>query len=155
MRCVAIGEVLSGGALSAILTLATHYFAIFIVVSEAAWLLYSLGIRRATLAAIGAVGLFCAAYLPLALRQAGHHQGVIGTSFQTRIVQVPVHLLVGYGVTSVAVGKVALVVTSCCLHSPYGYTRRVAEGGATRRDDSRRRRAHGRRASVRRCLCRK
>jgi mannosyltransferase len=55
-------------ALAAILALLTHYFAGFIVVAEAAWLLYMTRTRAAALAT-GLVGLAGAALIPLALHQ--------------------------------------------------------------------------------------
>ena len=50
------------------LALATHYFAVFLVVAEAAWVMAVLPRRRA-LAAVGAVGAAGLALLPLALAQ--------------------------------------------------------------------------------------
>ena len=114
---LAFGRALQGEArgllwwsVTASLALAAHYFALFIVVPEAAWLLYSLGARRATLAATAAVAAVCLALLPLAVRQSHHAGGLLDTSLRSRVSQVPVQLLVGYGVTAVTVGKVATAV---------------------------------------------
>ena len=97
--------------LTASLALATHYFALFIVIPEAAWLLYSLDIRRRTVGAMSAVGTVCLALAPLAAAQSNQAGGLLGTSLLTRVAQVPVQFLVGYGVTAVAVGRAALVVS--------------------------------------------
>jgi mannosyltransferase len=56
-------------ALSAALALATHYFALFLVAPEAAWLLYRSVDRRATVKAVAIVAAVGAALLPLALYQ--------------------------------------------------------------------------------------
>ena len=58
-------------AVSAVLALATHYFAVFLVAGEAAWLLIR-GRSRATLAAVGALVVAGLLVLPLALDQRGH-----------------------------------------------------------------------------------
>lgn len=97
-------------SLIACLALATHYFAVFIIAPEAAWLLYSLGVHRATLAATGAVAAVCLALVPLAVRQSHHAGGLLDTSLTERVAQVPVQLLVGYGVAALTVGRVALAV---------------------------------------------
>ena len=89
----------------AALALATHYFALFVVVPEAAWLVLRgpdrpRAIRAALLPAV--VG---AALLPLAVHQAGHHAAAFieGTSVATRAVQVPKQYLVGYNSPAQAV----------------------------------------------------
>ncbi len=92
------------------LALVTHYFALFIVAPEAAWLLYSLGVRRATLTATGAVAAVSLALVPLAMHQSHHAGGLLDTSLRSRVAQVPVQFLVGYGVTALTFGKVALAV---------------------------------------------
>ena len=102
-------------AIITLLAVATHYFAIFVGASEAAWLLFCLGIRRATVAATAVVGLVTCALVWLAVVQAGRHPGADSTPLRTRVAQVPVHLLVGYGVTSVTVGKVAIATTAVLL----------------------------------------
>ncbi len=57
-------------ALASALAIATHYFAGFAVVAEAALLLLGAPDRRRVLIAIAAVGAACALLLPVALRQA-------------------------------------------------------------------------------------
>ncbi|MEA2146483.1 MAG: mannosyltransferase, partial [Solirubrobacteraceae bacterium] len=62
---------LGWGACSAA-ALATHYFAVFPLAAEAAWLLVSLRARRRVLAALAAPALVGAALLPLLLYQNAH-----------------------------------------------------------------------------------
>jgi 4-amino-4-deoxy-L-arabinose transferase-like glycosyltransferase len=68
------GPELAGWAVVAALALATHYFAVFVVVAEAIWLLAEHARRRAVLVAVGAVAAAGAALLPLALHQEGTNQ---------------------------------------------------------------------------------
>src|SRR5665213_1047157 len=88
-----------GWALAAALALATHYFAVFIVIPEALWLAWRHA-RRSPRAAwsVGAVALVGAALLPLAVVQAsGNRARFIGaTSLHSRIVAVPKQFLIGY-----------------------------------------------------------
>ena len=95
-------------AATAALALASHYFAAFIVAAEAAWLLVSLGVRRATVAAVGAVAIVAVALAPLALHQSDRAGGLLSTPLETRVAQVPVQFLVGYGVSAMLVGRLAL-----------------------------------------------
>ena len=91
-------------AVVAAAALATHYFAVFVLVGEAGWLLYSLGPQRrrvavAALAALAAAGL---ALLPLALDQrAGDRAAFIREdSLSRRLVQIPKQWLAGYDAPS-------------------------------------------------------
>ena len=96
--------------LIAIAAVATHYFAVFIIAAEAAWLLYALGIRRSTVIATLVLGVACCALVPVVIRQFREHGEPIGGSLRTRVAQIPVHLVVGAGITAVTWGKVALAV---------------------------------------------
>jgi mannosyltransferase len=58
-------------ALTAALSLATHYFALFLVAGEAIWLLAAHPRKRRALIGIAAVGACGAALLPLAIHQSG------------------------------------------------------------------------------------
>ena len=82
------------------LALATHYFAIFVVVPEAGWLLYRQRARagRRTAWAVAGVGAVGAALLPLAIEQSGNRGArFIGdTDLGPRLVQIPKQFLVGY-----------------------------------------------------------
>ena len=57
--------------LACALALATHYYAVVVVVPQAAWLLWEHRRTRAVLVALGAVGLCGLALIPLALSQSG------------------------------------------------------------------------------------
>ena len=96
-------------AVIASLALAAHYFAIFVVAPEAVWLLYSSNTRRAALRAVGAVAIVGLALIPLAVQQSHQAGGLLSTSLRTRVAQIPVQLLVGYGITALTFGKVALI----------------------------------------------
>jgi mannosyltransferase len=78
------------------LALATHYFAGFLVVVEAAWLLVATGRSRPAVAAVGGVLLAAVALLPLALDQADGRTGWIGqTGLATRARQTATQFVVG------------------------------------------------------------
>lgn len=99
-----------GWALSASLALATHYFAAFLVLPEAVWLLARFGSRRlAALAAAcpAAVGL---AHAPLLLEQRGAGEAVTGGSLGARVAGVPKGLAVGYSFPAEIAGSVAAAV---------------------------------------------
>jgi hypothetical protein len=85
-------------AVLACLSLATHYFAVFLVIPEMLWLLHAFGRRRAVLVAIGATIAFGAALFPLALTQRAHGLGAwtAQIGLVSRIVQIPGIFLVGF-----------------------------------------------------------
>lgn len=79
------------------LSIATHYFAAFVVVPEMLWLLHAIGRRRAVLAAVGATIAVGAALLPLALTQRMHSGGWIAQiGLLHRVIVVPGVFLVGF-----------------------------------------------------------
>jgi hypothetical protein len=82
-------------ALVSILAIWTHYFAVFTVVPEAAWLLWSVRPRRRPLVAVGAVGILGGSLLPLAMSQQGSNstEWFSQTSILARAWQIPVHYL--------------------------------------------------------------
>ena len=102
-------------SVSASLLLAAHYFGVFIVIAEAGWLLYKVGIRRRTVAATSVTMFAALALVPLAVHQSDQAGGLLSTSLLSRVAQVPVQLLVGYGVTATSAGKAALAVASLLL----------------------------------------
>jgi 4-amino-4-deoxy-L-arabinose transferase-like glycosyltransferase len=72
---------------AATLSLLTHYFAAFVLVPEAAWLLWSArGRLRAVMPAVAVPTVVAAALLPLAIHQAGrgHDRWIAAISFGTR-----------------------------------------------------------------------
>jgi hypothetical protein len=108
-------ERLGAWGLVAVLVLATHYFAAFVVVPEAAWVLWRHG-RRAfpPLLAIGAAG---AALLPLVVVQArGSRAAFIhSSSLVSRLAAVPKQFLVGYATPHATVLVVVAVVIAVAL----------------------------------------
>ena len=99
-----------GWALAASLALGTHYFALLLVLPEAAWLLVRAGSRRlATLAVLlpVAVGL---AHLPLLLEQRGAGEAVTDASLGVRVAGVPKGLAVGYSFPVEIAGSVLAAV---------------------------------------------
>ncbi len=105
-------------ALSASLVLATHYFAIFLVLPEALWLLARSRSRRLVALAVlipATVGL---AHLPLLFEQRGAAEAVTGGSLGARVAGVPKGLAVGYSFPAEIAGSVvaaALLVTGLVL----------------------------------------
>ena len=83
-------------AATAVLALLTHYFAGFVIVAEAAWLLYTKRTRAAALAC-GAVALAGAALMPLALQQRATQNAsfIAQLDLDRRIVDLPKKLVTG------------------------------------------------------------
>lgn len=121
---------LAGWALSASLALATHYFALFLIVPEVVWMLARLRPRRPVIVATLAPAVVLAAHTPLLLEQRGAGEAVRESRLLSRIAGVPKNLVVGYSfpweiagsvaaVALVAVGLV-LVVTGASARSRRG-----------------------------------
>jgi hypothetical protein len=92
-----------GWALTSALALASHYFALFLVVPEAVWLLRARDTRRRAASAVAVVGACGAALLPLALEQAHGIKGKAGflqTPLSSRITNIPTRFLLGEAVPS-------------------------------------------------------
>ncbi|HEX8855227.1 MAG TPA: glycosyltransferase family 39 protein, partial [Thermoleophilaceae bacterium] len=104
---------LAGWAMVSAAALVTHYFALFVVVPEALWLLLRGRRRRGAVMAVGAVALAGAAVLPLAIDQsdASRAHFITGTSLASRVVQVPKQYLIGYD----APAEVALAAVAGAL----------------------------------------
>jgi hypothetical protein len=84
-------------ALTGALALLTHYFAVFLLIPMALWLLWSRRTRRAALPAIGVLGLVGAALLPLISAQGGHGTQWIGEwALSQRLEAIPQYYLTGY-----------------------------------------------------------
>ncbi len=86
-------------SLSSVLALATHYFAAFLFLGEAAWLIGRLGARRAVLVATAVPAAAAIALIPLAVAQQDAHAGsdwIPNISLLTRVVEIPGYLLVGF-----------------------------------------------------------
>lgn len=92
------GRVLALWALFSALALATHYFAVFVVLPEAAWLAWRHPGSRATLVAVAGACLAALAVLPLALHQRGLGltSFIADSSLARRLPQVPKQYLVAF-----------------------------------------------------------
>jgi 4-amino-4-deoxy-L-arabinose transferase-like glycosyltransferase len=80
------------------LALATHYFAVFLVIPEALWLLMRVKPMSRILLAIGGIGVVGVGLLPLALHQAREfhgREGFLGMPLHSRIALVPIQFLLG------------------------------------------------------------
>lgn len=85
-----------GWALASALALNTHYFAVFLIVPEAAWLLRARRrLREDILLSIGALAVVVLALLPLLGFQRDHPSGISTFNLGDRLVQIPEHFLVG------------------------------------------------------------
>jgi mannosyltransferase len=122
-------------ALLASLSLATHYFAAFLIAPQAIWLLVAAnGARRSAVArAVGAVAVAGLALAPLALRQQENHgSDWIGTiPLGGRLADVPPQMLLGegrpfYHFFGLAVGLTAVAPLGVMLVAGTGVERRPA-----------------------------
>ncbi|HXP29044.1 MAG TPA: glycosyltransferase family 39 protein, partial [Solirubrobacteraceae bacterium] len=84
-------------ALSGALALLSHYFAIFLLVPMALWLLWDVRTRRVALAALVAIGVVGLALIPLISAQGGHGTQWIGRwALSSRLQAIPQYFLTGY-----------------------------------------------------------
>lgn len=119
---------LAGWAACAALALCTHYFTAFVILPGALWLLGSGHRRPAVRIALASVTIVALALLPLALAQRGTgHADYIGqSSLNTRILQVPKQLLIGYASPAqVITGVVALALVLAGAVWPWFARRRA------------------------------
>jgi mannosyltransferase len=127
---------LAGWALVSAAALATHYFAAFVVIPEAAWLVLSGGRadRRRRLAAVAVPVAAGLALLPLALHQrdaVGDPGGVGSRGIGDRLVAIPKNFLVGFSVPAellltIAAGVLAAVALALAWRRSEGAERRLA-----------------------------
>jgi mannosyltransferase len=91
------GRDLAWWAVASALALASHYFAAFVVVPEAIWLLWTARIKRPAILATVGVGLAGAALLPLALKQSSSANNNWFSDFalSSRLTDVPKAFLAG------------------------------------------------------------
>ncbi|MGH3132208.1 MAG: glycosyltransferase family 39 protein, partial [Gaiellaceae bacterium] len=109
---------LAGWALTSALALATHYFAIFLVVPELAWLVARSRDRRPAVIASLVPAAVLLVHAPLLDRQRGAGEAVSETSLVRRLLGIPKDLVVGYSFPAEALGSVAaagLVVVGLVL----------------------------------------
>jgi Predicted membrane protein len=83
-------------AVASSLAIATHYFAVFLVVGAAAWLLARYPVRRDAVAALVLPAAVLVAHLPLVDAQRGNGETVGDTSLLSRVVGTPKALVIGY-----------------------------------------------------------
>jgi mannosyltransferase len=84
-------------ALTGALALLTHYFAVFLLIPMALWLVWRSRTRRVALPAIGVLALVGAALLPLISAQGGHGTQWIGRwALTNRLEAIPQYFLTGY-----------------------------------------------------------
>ena len=145
-----------GWAVASSLALATHYFAVFLIVPEAVWLLLRSPARRPALLATVLPSVVLLVHLPLALDQRGAGEAVTEASLVSRVAGIPKGLTVGYSFPAEIVGSVlagALLVVGLVLllvRTPPELRRRaLVPGGLGGAVDSRARRARSRRRRLR------
>src|SRR5947209_9416441 len=92
-------RVAAAWAIASALALATHYYAILVVVPEAVWLLVAHRRRRPVRAAIALVALCGVALIPLALSQngTGHASWIHHASLARRLKQIGPQFVIGFG----------------------------------------------------------
>jgi mannosyltransferase len=105
---------LAGWALLSALALATHYFALFVVVPEAVWLVARARDRRRAVAAALVPTFVLLAELPLLLAQRGNGESAAQSAVVKRIVGVPKDLVVGFSFPGELFGSIlaSLLVVS-------------------------------------------
>jgi hypothetical protein len=111
------GRLYAGWALASALALATHYFAVFLVLPEAVRLLRSAPRRRVVAAAIGFVVATGTLLLPLAHQQAsmGHAAWISNAPLISRLAVTPLDFLVGFDLTSAAAPVAALAIAAALM----------------------------------------
>jgi hypothetical protein len=130
---------LAGWALASAAALATHYFAAFVVIPAAAWLLLAAdradrADRRRRLAAVAVPVAAGLALLPLALHQrdaVGDPGGVGSRGIGDRLVAIPKNFLVGFSIPAelpltLAAGALAAVALAFAWRRAGGAERRLA-----------------------------
>ena len=109
---------LAGWAVSASFAIATHYFAIFLVVPEAFWLLTRSRPRRPVLLASFVPAVVLLLHVPLLDRQREAGAAVSETSLVRRLAGIPKDLVVGYSFPTEVLGTAlaaALVLVGLAL----------------------------------------
>ena len=105
-------------ALTAALALCTHYFAAFIVVPEAIWLIWSAERKRPAWLATAAPAAAAIALVPLAVHQRdlGHTSFIAALSFRIRVTDLPKKLVTGeLGTPTPLIGPVAGLIAVAAI----------------------------------------
>jgi uncharacterized membrane protein len=117
-------------ALAGALALLTHYFAIFLLVPMAVWLLLDARLRRAALPALAAIGVVGLALVPLISAQGGHGTQWIGRwALSSRLQAIPQYYLTGYSSASLGRGVELLVALPILAGVALGAWRLAAPSG--------------------------
>jgi hypothetical protein len=101
---------LVGWAIASSLAIATHYFAVFLVAAEAAWLLARYSRRREAGLALLLPALVLTAHFPLLDAQRGNGETVADTSLLSRVAGTPKALVVGYSFPAETAGGILAAV---------------------------------------------
>ena len=108
------------------LALLTHYFAVFLVVPMALWLVRDRGRVRAAAPALALVSAVAIALVPLAATQKGHTLGWIGAwALSSRLATIPQYYLTGNSGASLGHGIELLVALLIAAGVGYGVWRGV------------------------------
>ena len=99
------GRWLVAWAAVSVLAIATHYFAVFVVGAEAAWLLVRVRPRWQVALASLLPGATLLAHVPLVLDQRDGAEAVTGSPLVGRIAGIPKNLVVGYSFPAEALGS--------------------------------------------------
>ena len=125
-----------GWALSSALALCAHYFAVFLIVPQAAWLLWRRPRPRLEIALAGvSIAIVAIALLPLIATQRGRGEWIADYDLGGRLLQIPEHFLVGLQAPwpalapAVLVAVIAAGALAAALASP-GERRRAAPAAA-------------------------
>jgi mannosyltransferase len=109
---LALGHALRGSRRSLVawavlsaLAIATHYYALFLVGAEVAWLLVRVRPRRRVVLASIVPAATLVVHVPLLLEQRDNGEAVTGSSLVARIAGIPKNLVVGYSFPAEALGS--------------------------------------------------
>ncbi len=115
---------LAAFAASGAAALATHYFAVFLLVPMCLWLLRGRGRWRVVLPAVAAIGAVGVALIPLALAQGGHGTQWIGEwALSARLETIPQYYLTGYSGAPLGHGVELAVALTILAGIGYGLWR--------------------------------
>jgi mannosyltransferase len=114
-------------ALAGALALLTHYFAIFLLVPMALWLLLDARLRRPALPALAAIGVVGLALVPLISAQGGHGTQWIGRwALSSRLQAIPQYYFTGYSSAPLGHGVELLVALPILAGAALGAWRLAA-----------------------------
>jgi mannosyltransferase len=118
-------------AVSGSLALLTHYFAVFLLIGMALWLLRERSSRRAAVPALAVLTLVGIALLPLISAQGGHGTQWIGRwALSSRLQAIPQYYLTGYSGAPLGHGVELLVALPILAGIGLGLWRLLAGGSA-------------------------